>query len=648
MKIKRMLLLFPMILILVTGCSRIRGILPVVRDKVTVANYNPVPDTKVCIGLPEGLSQPANANCYYVSVPEDRTSKKSPLIDLYVTVIKHESVAEPADDPILILFDGPGLPISMRQFTLLDHFLNLSERTSRRVIIFDMRGAGNSRPALSCYLEKPNLLTNPDYDWITPCVERLEKEAIDVASYNSLQIAHDVADIARALGYSQINIWARGFGTSVGLRVAELYPNLVRSMILESVDTIFSDLGLPTGLDGALERAFQDCETNDFCSQQFPDLRQSFGDAYVQLQSDPIKTAVGLVNTKGFIRDIQTLLSETSYGNSLLPAYITAVHDRNVESINAISTELRKIDKMQFGVSDMLQSVYTCSETLNNGSIEDILQQINANVRPEVYGGVTDWLYEDYLPGCEKWPDPGLDNTSGGRVNSSVPVLMVVGIYEPRFSLESAYFAKVTLDNSAIVAVQGVGRDPFFEYNDCTIGFLSGFFNNPALIPASQCLNHQINYILEPEPYNPAATIDIKEFHDFDVPDITISGARPAEWIMLKTGQYLRSNFENDPTALFHLYEKGQSADDLVNDYFSNEGLSPMVQSSEEMTTQNGLTFQILQYAVETVDYILVFDVATFNTGWGGFAIIMKTSEFEYGPLHESVFLPAVQAFSFY
>jgi pimeloyl-ACP methyl ester carboxylesterase len=637
-----------MILILSTGCSRIRSFLPVVRDKVSVSNYNPVPDPKVCIGLPEGLSQPANASCYYIDVPEDRTEKKSPLINLYVTVIKDESVAEPADDPIVVIFDGPGLPISLRQYQFLEHFLNLSALTSRRVIIFDMRGAGNSRPALSCYIEKPELLVNPDYDWITPCVERLESEAINIESYNPLQIAHDVADIARALGYSQINIWARGFGTSVGLRVAEMYPNLVRSMILESVNTVFSDLGLPTGLNGALDRAFQDCENNDFCTQQFPELRQTFADAYVQLQSDPIRTAAGLLDPDGFIWDIYTLLSETTFGSSLLPAYITAVHNKNIEDINAITVQLRKIDKNQIGVSDMLQSVYVCSEIMKNGTPEDILTQINTSVRPEIFDVIRGWVFEDYLPFCNNWPDPGLDNASGGRVNSSVPILMVAGTYEPRFSLESAYFTKVTLDNSAIVAVQGVGRNPLFYFSECAMTFLSGFFNNPALIPESQCLNQQINYIVEPNAYEPAADIDLKEFHDFDVPGLTVSGSRPAEWIMLETGQYLRKNFENDPTALLHLYEKGASAENMVSAYFYQAGLVPVLQSNAELVTQNGLAFQISQYAVETPDYILVFDVATFDTDWGGFVIVLKTSEFEYGALHEAVFLPAVQAFTFY
>jgi pimeloyl-ACP methyl ester carboxylesterase len=645
---KRLLLLFSILTLAFTGCSRIRGLLPVVRDKVTVANFVPEPDPKVCIGLPEGLNQPTNATCYLIAVPEDRTLTKSPLIEIYVMVVKHEEVAEPDPDPILILFDGPGAPISSRQYPLLNHFLEISRLANRRVIVMDMRGAGESRPALSCYLEKPELLTNPDYDWVMPCLERLENEAINVAAYNPLQIAQDVRDIVTALGYPQVNIWARGFGTSVALRFVDMNPNLVRSMLLESVNTIFSDLGLPTGLNGALDRAFEDCENNDFCNQQFPDLRQQFGEAYTQLESEPIKTVFGLLDADGYIQDIQTILSETSFGVSLLPLYIKSVWEGDVAAINAISTDLRAINKNQFGISDVLQSVYVCSEITDNGSVDDILQQINTNVRPEIYDSVRRWLLDEFIPRCNQWPSPGLDNNSGGRISSEVPILLLAGTYAPRFSLESAYFANVTLTNSAIVAVQGVGRDPLFPSNECTFNFVAGFFANPSLIPDSMCLNQQVNHVMSVDPYNPAAEIEIKEFHDFDVPDITVSGARPAEWVMVKTGQYLRRNFENDPTGIFHLYEKGQSAEAVVNAYFASEGISPSLEASSDLVTGNGLSFQVSQYAIETPEFILVFDVAVFETGWGGFAIIMKTTDFEFSALHEAVFLPAVQAFTFY
>ncbi len=636
-------------LFLTSGCSKIKQYLPVSREKVKVEGFVPEADPKVCINLPEGLNQPQNVNCFVVSVPEDRTEKRSPLVNLYVMMIKDESVSEPYADPILIMLDDPGIPIQGKSFFLTNVFLKISAMVNRAVILFDMRGSGYTTPQISCYLEKPLLFEDPDYDYQTDCVNRLEnREDVTVSAYNPAEVAQDVAAIAQALGYPQINVWARGFSTSAALRLAEANPLLIRSMVLESVNTIFSNLGYATSLNGAIERALHDCEVDSECNSRFPDLKSEYEELLVRLDEKPLRTVSGLLESEDFVWDLARILKNGGF--SQLPLYIHTVYTEDIEKVNDFVASYRYIPPVVFNESDVLENVYSCSEIIQDESVGSILEQLNANVNPVINSVMDDWVMNELLVNCQKWPNPGLDNSAGGRISSEVPILLVEGMYEPRFSLESAHFLNMTLGNSAIVIIPDVGRDPFLQgkTRECGINFLGSFMDNPAIVPDTSCFKVETKYFFDISPYDPSLLLDIAEFHDFDHHGITVSGLRPNDWEQLSPGRFLRRQFMNDPTGLFHIYEEGTSSDELVADFFADEGVSPQIQSEDEIVTENGLSFRVTTYAVETLEFIYVFDVAQFDSDWGGFAIILKTSNFEYNALHTDLFVPAVQQFTFY
>ena len=111
------------------------------------------------------------------------------------------------------------------QFDLL--FGPLVEK--RDVILFDQRGTGYSQPDLGCPEEKKFALDTLDQN-LTPtqsaelrrrraaqCHDRLVKEGVNLALYNSAQNAADIEALRQALGYDKINLYGTSYGTRLAL-----------------------------------------------------------------------------------------------------------------------------------------------------------------------------------------------------------------------------------------------------------------------------------------------------------------------------------------------------------------------------------------------------------------------------------------------
>ena len=115
------------------------------------------------------------------------------------------------------------------------------------IVLFDQRGALYSEPSLVCeeqweLVERTieQRLTYEEADRlsleaVTACRRRLERERIDVSAFNSVENAADVAALARALGYEQINLYGVSYGTLLAQHVMRDHPGILRSVVLDAV-----------------------------------------------------------------------------------------------------------------------------------------------------------------------------------------------------------------------------------------------------------------------------------------------------------------------------------------------------------------------------------------------------------------------------
>ncbi|MGY8996440.1 MAG: alpha/beta fold hydrolase, partial [Alphaproteobacteria bacterium] len=193
-----------------------------------------------------------NVDCYHVIVPLDRANPSDGTARLAVAVLRSSS-RSPAPDPIIYMEGGPGAPTFATDYPDYEDYSDFwwehtsSFRRTRDFILFDQRGIGLSRPSLDCpelhdldrtmpeILHYDHPLIGREASELAACYERLRADGVPLEQFDTRNSADDVADIVRALGYEQVNLYGVSYGTRLGLEVMRRHPDLVRSAVLDGV-----------------------------------------------------------------------------------------------------------------------------------------------------------------------------------------------------------------------------------------------------------------------------------------------------------------------------------------------------------------------------------------------------------------------------
>jgi pimeloyl-ACP methyl ester carboxylesterase len=169
---------------------------------------------------------------------------------------------------VLVLGGGPGEAQLVNTGPLINASNLASFTSGRDVILLDQRGEGYSQPSLSCQANEIRLA----------CHDRLVSEGINLSAFTTLEDAADVHDLVRALGYKQVDLEGRSYGTRLALTVMRLYPGDLRSVVLISVDppqvNNFATRAAVT--QHAFNVFFQGCAANAYCNATYPHLQTVF------------------------------------------------------------------------------------------------------------------------------------------------------------------------------------------------------------------------------------------------------------------------------------------------------------------------------------------------------------------------------------
>lgn len=250
-------------LALLTGCSRSGSTLDRAEDAATTSTSTAAP-TEQPTSTTAAPTAPApevawsscgTAECATVVVPLDHDDPAGPTIDLSVLRLPARGDRIGA---LFVNFGGPGsgavdiLPTFPFPDAVRDRF---------DIVAVDPRGVGGST-ALACgvdpaelYAVDPTVEDAADADAL---IAVSEAYAGDCDADRGEMLAHvgtrDVArdfDLVRAgMGDERIDYLGFSYGTSIGQAYAELFPDRVRTMILDGVVD-----PAPTGIDVAVQQA---------------------------------------------------------------------------------------------------------------------------------------------------------------------------------------------------------------------------------------------------------------------------------------------------------------------------------------------------------------------------------------------------------
>ena len=234
MDVKRVLLVAALVGPLISGCDDVVTGRPVASGSVEWGRCADLPDLEV----------PADAQCGEVAVPLDHDRPDG--AQATIAVARLPATGEKIGS-LLMNFGGPGVPGVESMIAWVDYYpADLREHFD--IVGFDPRGIGRSRPAVDCNSDAQDDLdrADPAVDntqagvaeedaeteaYVRRCAGKAGEEVL--ANIGTDSVARDMDRLREALGDDKLNFVGFSYGTLLGARYAELFPDRVRAMVLD-------------------------------------------------------------------------------------------------------------------------------------------------------------------------------------------------------------------------------------------------------------------------------------------------------------------------------------------------------------------------------------------------------------------------------
>ena len=489
-----------------------------------------------------------NPTCGYLVVPENRDEPDGAMVQVAVAVFP-STADTPASDPLVYLEGGPGGNIlDALQFDFDNRFGPfLAERD---VIIFDQRGVGQSMPNLDCPEVRElqielldDALTAEEYNEaeapaVAACQSRLAGEGVDLAAYNSVSNAADLADLRVALGIEEWNLLGISYGTRLALTTMRDHPEGIRSVILDSTVPLQSNLYEqgPANAQRAFDTFFAGCEADADCAAAFPDLESRFYTLVDEFNASPIDIEVDNAFTgdsyPGKLRgdDMVGLLFQGLYSEQIFPIAPDIIADAEAGDYSGLS-RLASIafvngDFITFGMHLSVQ----CNEEVVFTTAT--AAEAAAAAYPEVQAVWAD--ADGEFAECDIWGAGTADPIENEAVVSGLPTLVVAGEYDPITPPSWGALAAETLDNSYFYEFPGLAHG-VTTANECAQGIALEFLADPTSEPDGTC----VATLGGPDFYIPGAPVEVTLVpFEVDFFGVTLTSVAPEEWNEQGFGAY--------------------------------------------------------------------------------------------------------------
>jgi pimeloyl-ACP methyl ester carboxylesterase len=451
--------------------------------------------------LPSGAVEGRDLECGWLQVPERHERPDGPVIRLAVAIIKSRA-ANRKPDPLVMLQGGPGgSTIDTYTRILFAPGNRLRDRLDRDIVLFDQRGTLYSEPSLVCeeqweLVERTieQRLTYEEADRlsleaVTACRRRLERERIDVSAFNSVENAADVAALARALGYEQINLYGVSYGTLLAQHVMRDHPDILRSVVLDAVvpTSVNYLTETPRSQDRVYTELFGACAADAGCRSAYPNLEQSLVTAIERLNREPARVPITdneTGKTYNAVLDgdsFASVLFQIMYSSGFIPAVPRIIDDAT---------------RNDFRVLGQVLPLIVFDRTFSLGMHYSVICAEDADFAPEdaPLEGVRPFIaldgrrsLEGYLERCAVWQVEPLEPFVDEPVVSDVPTLVLSGRFDPITPPAFGDVVARTLSRAYVYTFPDTGHAAVGS-SACADTILASFLDNPSQQPDASCL----------------------------------------------------------------------------------------------------------------------------------------------------------------
>lgn len=458
------------------------------------------------IGIDASWADSNKVSCYLVPVYRDVTNKSAGKFKLAVAVAA--SLRNTKEAPLLYLHGGPGIATLENLPKYLKSDTWNSIRQERSIVFFDYRGTGSSEPVLCPDVAdslssaagrnlSPEAMQSYRIKLFGQCRERHLSDGVDIASFNSFQMAEDAEHIRKSLQIDKWNVYGVSYGTTVALNLLRSYDKHIRSMILDSPfppNAPWLDFVRPFA---ASFKVLEEKIGNDaVASQHFSATRTDFVKAVERLNKVPFKI---VINDSGatypftgndFAWSIWSALLKPA-AIPFVPLTIKEVANGNDSVISKWAMAFSNPDA--FGKFSEYQSKAVLCYEGTPRTQADTKASLQAQY-PEFASFNMD--FEDEL--CRAWQPTRASGKVFEPVTSKVPVLIFSGEYDPVCPPLFGEITAKTLSASTFINVPAASHAAIHA-DACTRQLAERFLSAPAKKPDVECIKgrKQISFITD-------------------------------------------------------------------------------------------------------------------------------------------------------
>ena len=406
-------------------------------------------------------------------VPSSRKRDESPAIAL--SFVRVPARRDHGLAPLIVLAGGPGAPaIGSFETGFFEHVERFSAICD--VVTFDQRGANSALPNL----DSP---APPRYDLGAVLTREVflgaqrasarqlatywRERGVDPNDYNTIESAHDVNDLRRALDVPKINLHGASYGSHLGLTVLKQHGEHVDRAILCIVEGLDDTHKLPANTDRHFRHLGDLARTDRNLRGEFSDLVGEIGEVLdtfeqkpqtVQFANTDARTPVGkfalqrvIGNALGSIRAIREL-----------PGFVREL------ARGDLATLARRVERQVTGPG--IHGMQLAMDYASGASAERsrlIDTQRRAALLDDSFN----------LPFPFVGDDLGVDDLGDefrAPVQSDVPTLFCAGTLDGRTPIANAEAARRGFPHSHLVVVEGATHETPALLLDAQTEFLQG------------------------------------------------------------------------------------------------------------------------------------------------------------------------------
>jgi pimeloyl-ACP methyl ester carboxylesterase len=389
-----------------------------------------------------------------LQVPESRRRPTERRIT--IPYYRLRTTAQKPASPIFLLAGGPGSSW-LDQFESDENFREVQYyRTIADVVLFDQRGAGHSRPAMTCP-QTAQLPVDQPLDAATlrdamrplliACRDHWQHEGVDLAAYNTIENAADVNDLRLALGYDRISLIGGSYGSHLALQFMRQFPKAVERVVIYGVEGPDHTWDNPGGMRATLERIAAEAEQSPELSPHIPrdGLLKTLERVMARLEASPqsvtIDTTPVVVDANVARRMARRNAGRRDRPNAW-PEMILALDHGDYSALAK-----GRLDNRKVGLADPMHYSMDCASAISDKRRQRYRDDPAASLLGDI-----NFEYESL---CDAWPTEDLGDSFRRDVKSNIPTLIVHGTFDMSTPIENAREVAASLRNAQLVEVVG-------------------------------------------------------------------------------------------------------------------------------------------------------------------------------------------------